>query len=450
MNMSGQMRLQNPGFLAVWLIFCFSAIACAETMSLSDCIDFALEHSRELRKREIEQTNSRLATRIKRGKFAYDIKSSVEEGVSGEISGSVTLNKEIVGGVDVSSVYRNSEEDAGDNFESFSVRISKVILGGGSVRESRLDIDNSLIGQIISLNKMEKYKRQLRSLVQAAYYRVVRNMQTLKVWELRVARAGKNLEHALEREDPLDIATARIEVPETEASLSTAKREIASSLDSLKELMGMDMEEDLEITGDFDFSEYEFDLTCDIAFCLENHEDIINAGLERKKIENTARVKGSKVWPEVSLWVKGETEINPGGSSDLEEEEDDDPDYSGGISMSWEILSSTARAEHKKLLNDLKVSDINIRSVRQGKVREVRDMGGKLREALLLVRLQEKKLEHNRRIVELYSDRWRNGEIDILEYIRSQNDMENTRIQLIKQKTTYMELLGTYLYVTGR
>ena len=51
---------------------------------------------------------------------------------------------------------------------------------------------------------------------------------------------------------------------------------------------------------------------------------------------------------------------------------------------------------------------------------------------------------------EIYADRWENGEIDILEYIRSQNDLENSRIELIRLKTTYMELVGAYQFTTGR
>ena len=52
--------------------------------------------------------------------------------------------------------------------------------------------------------------------------------------------------------------------------------------------------------------------------------------------------------------------------------------------------------------------------------------------------------------LELYDDRWQNGEIDILEFIRSQNDLESSRIQLINLQTTYMELLGEYDFTVGR
>jgi len=38
----------------------------------------------------------------------------------------------------------------------------------------------------------------------------------------------------------------------------------------------------------------------------------------------------------------------------------------------------------------------------------------------------------------------------ILEFIRSQNDLENNRIQLINQRTTYLDLLGEYMFAVGK
>ena len=52
--------------------------------------------------------------------------------------------------------------------------------------------------------------------------------------------------------------------------------------------------------------------------------------------------------------------------------------------------------------------------------------------------------------MDLYQDRWENGEIGILEYVRSQNELENAGTQLILQKTSHMELLAQYTFAVGR
>ena len=429
--------------------------ATAEPMSLPGCIDYALNHSRELKTKEIAEENQKLVTLTKRAKFAFNLDTEASSDQDGDTSASVTLEKEVVGGVDLSSTYKTTRESGDDDDETtdtFSLRISKVILGGGSIRESRLDIDNSLIDEVIRLNELGKFRRELRHKVTKAYYGVIRNTQTLKVWDLRLARAKKNLEHAVERENPLDIATARIQVPENEASKLSAERKIESSLDGLKELMGMDITNKLAIRQEFDFATEKVSVTNDTVFSLRNHEDLLNSRLERKKLENEAHVKGAKVWPKVSLWGDASTTVaDSTDDADAEtEEDDDDVDYSAGLSLSWEIMSPTAKATHTKLLNDIRSKALATRTLEEQKSKEIRDLGRRLDEALRLVRLQEEKMKINTRRVELYSDRWKNGEIDILEYIRSQNDLENTRIQLITQKTAYMDLLSEYKFAVGR
>ncbi|MFC1462330.1 TolC family protein [Verrucomicrobiota bacterium] len=427
--------------------------AAAEPVSLSGCIDYALRHSRELKTKEIAEENQKLTTLAKRAKFAFNLETQATD-KEGDTSASLTLKKEIVGGVDVSSTYKTTRESDADEdqaTDTFSVRISKVILGGGSVRESRLDIDNSLIDEVIRLNELNKFRRELRNSITKAYYGVIRNTQTLRVWDLRLERAKKNLEHAVERENPLDIATARIQVPENEASRLSAERRIESSLDGLKELMGMDITNKLAIDQQFAFETEAINVTNDTVFSSRNHEDLLNSRLEHKKLENQARVQGAKVWPKVSLWGNASTTVaDSTDDGDTGNEVDDDDDYSAGLSLAWEVMSPTARTTHKKLLNDIRSKTLATRTLEQQKSKEIRDLGRRLEEALLLVRLQEEKMKINARRVELYSDRWKNGEIDILEYIRSQNELENTRIQLITQRTTYMDLLSQYRFAVGK
>ena len=72
---------------------------------------------------------------------------------------------------------------------------------------SMLEIDNARLDELISRNRLNRYERELVYLVKQNYYRVLRNYQTLRVNELRLERAKKNLELARERQRPLDIAT---------------------------------------------------------------------------------------------------------------------------------------------------------------------------------------------------------------------------------------------------
>jgi outer membrane protein TolC len=120
------------------------------------------------------------------------------------------------------------------------------------------------------------------------------------------------------------------------------------------------------------------------------------------------------------------------------------------MNLTWEVGRRTDRAKHRQAENAVEARGIDVRLARRKKEREIRDLARRLEESLRVIALQEARLAVARQRVELYADRWENGEIDILEYIRSQNDFENTRIQLINQKTSYMDLLGEYDFTVGR
>ena len=66
------------------------------------------------------------------------------------------------------------------------------------------------------------------------------------------------------------------------------------------------------------------------------------------------------------------------------------------------------------------------------------------------VTLQEKICELNRQKEELYRDRWENGEIDILELVRTQTSLEDSLVELNNRKVAYMELLANYRYAIGK
>ena len=213
----------------------------AEPLDMAGCIRHAHEHSRELKKLTLEQRSQELNTLIQKAKFDPSLETSVKQGTESETtSGSLGLKKPFVGGIETSAkaTFEDGKEETAEDGTtttadkaSLSVTVSKIILGGGSIRESRLDIDNSLIDEVIKLNAVNRLRRKLVLDIKRNYHRIIRGHQTLRIRELRLERAKKNLEHAVERENPLDIANAQLQVPDNESAVLQAKREIDSSVD---------------------------------------------------------------------------------------------------------------------------------------------------------------------------------------------------------------------------
>ncbi len=415
-------------------------------MTLEQCVDYALEHSRELAQLRITLGKQELTTKINRGKFRPTLTVSGDRESGDDRTGaSASLKQELPAGFTATAAGSAENGDGGDaDSASLSLSISKVLLGGGSWGESLLEINNSLLSELIERNRVHRYERELVYRVKQNYYVLIRNHQTLRINEMRLARARKNLEHALERQRPLDIATARIEVPDNEAGVLRARRQIQSAEDNLKLLIGMDVEKEMAFDTAFDFGERAIDVQVDIAFCVTNHEDIINAGLQKRQLENEWPVQRAKRWPKLTVSgssARGSEEgINLGG----------DTETTVGLALSWEPGGYTERLKARRIEQSIDSREIDIDDLRQEKAKAVRDLGRRILETLQLVRLQEQKIQVAERRSELYADRWLNGEIDILEYVRSQNDLENSRIQLINLQTTYMELLGEYDFNVGR
>ncbi|MBN2449785.1 MAG: TolC family protein [Lentisphaeria bacterium] len=432
--------------IAVVACFCALVIVGGETLlDIEECVRYGLEHSREIGRRRLAYEGQRFTTLVRRGKFRPVLSAELTHTVDPEDTrASVSVREELPAGFSLLGAVRATDSGTGMDSAEASFRVSKVLLGGGSYAESMLEIDNSLIDEMIQLNLLRKYQRELAFQVRRDYYRTIRNTMTLRINEMRVERSKKNLEHAEERMRPLDIANARIEVPDNESAVLRALREIDSALDELKSLIGMDVAEELRIHTDFAFEIRPLDVPADIAFAQENHEDILNEMLRRRKIVNEIRVQRARNWPKVS--VHGEASRDSEAGRDLR----GDTDASVGMALSWEIGSVTERNRHSKLLNDLESKDIDIADAHQQRARSIRDLARRLEETLRQIELQERKIEVGAFRAGLYRDRWENGEIDILEYIRSQNDLENSRIQQINSRTTYMELLGEYDFAVGR
>jgi outer membrane protein TolC len=415
-------------------------------MALQDCIRYATEHSPALQKLAIAHHTKQLSTLIEKAAFDIGLSVRAASSDSGDDSGdelpaSISLSKEIVGGINVTAAASFDDLSGEDTTgETYSITVSKVLLGGGSVRASRLGIDNAIIGETIALNTRNRAQRQLVFDLKKAYYELIRNTQTLRVRKMKLERAKKNLAHAIEREKPLDIATARLEVPQNKASVLRAELTILAASDRLRELMGMDMTNELTVDQKFVFEEQARNASNDLAHCLAHDETIVNALLERKQAENSAFAARREILPKITL--AGAMIEAPGA--------EEETDQVISLALSWDIGSRAERAKHQTADNTISSKKLEVRILQLAREKETRNLGRRLDESAELVRLQVEKVKLGEGRAEIYADRWENGEIDILEYIRSQNDLENSRIELIRLKTTYMELVGAYQFTTGR
>lgn len=412
--------------------------------SLEDILTYALQRAPGLARQRLGYQNLIEAVTIARTKYDPVFTARQEwrdDGTSGRTVGS--LNQTLPADLNLTaSASIQDQEDRGD-LTRYSLQLSKTLLGGGTFLESRLPVERALIQEAREYNRLSLEQRRVQFSVTRQYFDIIRSQQTLRLREMQLERAKLNLEHALVREDPLDIATARLRIPESELDVLTARRQISSGFLGLKTEIGYPLHHVLRLEPDVDFGFVALSLEEDLAYALENHEQLLNHQLELQLLEKELRVARNRRFPEVTARVSYT-------SNEVASEADRDTETRGEVVVTWPWLNRQDRAEARQKRNELESAHIGYELARNERQRDIEVLDSRVMEAERSVGLQEERVEVLEQQLRLFQDRWENGEIGILEYIRSQNTFEDAQVQLITQQLRYLELLAEYRFNVGR
>jgi len=417
-------------------------------LSVENCIEYAYKNSPELKRLDLRLSNRKYDTII--AKAAFDLGISLRSQQNTETlvdSHSLTLNQQIPGGFSLNVNGRTSFNDISNTQDAnLSIVLSKVLLGGGSLEDSLENVRDGLVDELIARNNIRREKRNISFRVKRQFYRIIRNTQGLDIQQRRLQRSKKNLEHAKERDKPLDIATAEIDIPETELNVLAAQRRIATELDTLKVLMGMPADNSIQISEEFSFKEVQPSLKEDLMFAEKFEERFVNNELNKEKIKRDVRIAKERNNVDLSVSLAHNVASEGPDSANLHGRDE----QVLALNLSWDLGQRADKARLAIRKNNLDDNAVEKYILRQSKMRTLRDLNRRLIENGKSVKIQELRIKLNDRQVELFKDRWENGEIDILEYIRSQNRLEDSKVEHINLKSNYMELLAEYLFEVGK
>jgi outer membrane protein TolC len=278
--------------------------------------------------------------------------------------------------------------------------------------------------------------------VRQRYHDTIRTRQTLVSNRLRLEQARRNLQLATAREEPLDMATAQVEVPQAEAAVLRGERAVLTAMDRLKETLGMPLDEPLAVVDDLPFEPVTIDLAADLAWCLESHEEVLNQQIKIRMLRHELTRLIEDQWPDVTLSVRH--------SRPLEEGIEGEEEKRVTLRAEWALGGIASRSRAAIQRNAIEDARIELRQIRITLQREVTDLARRLDEARRQVGIGQARLSLSRTRARLYQDRWDNGEIDIIEYIRSQNEVEDSRVNLINEQMAYLDLLASYRALIAR
>ena len=279
----------------------------------------------------------------------------------------------------------------------------------------------------------------------ASVNELLQNKRTLIIQKGQLMSAQRNLELARERENLLDISNAEIQVNQTEDTIIRAEQSIQRAQDSLKSAMGFPILQDITVSTDINFTLGDVDPVADAVWSLANNEEFLNLGLREEKQSRDERILKQKRLPDVSVDGRYRRVI-----SDSFDIVDGEENTSIGLSIDWEWLSESDRARFEKA--KIRGSLLAVERFRreQDKTQTIRNLGRRLDELRNRIRLREQEVALQERRLALYEDRYNNGEIDILEYIRNQNQLDNSRVSLVNQRADYLSALAEYRFQVGK
>jgi len=410
-------------------------------MSLDVCQDFALEFAPSLGKQRLNYSN--LVESVAIAKSIYDPVLRVSRTWENEDDPKRTvasIRQQLPAEVQTTITARQEERN-GEEFTNYALNLSKTLLGGGSLLEGRLPLERAWIQRAKEANGLSLEQRRLYLDVTRTYYSIVRNKLTLHLRQLQLERAERNLEHAEVKEDPLDIATAKLRIPESELDVIRARRAIANGLLDLSLTIGMPVGQPMSVDTQLVYQVRAINLKQDLANALESHETILNARLDLELDHMEAKVARTRRLPELRAEVSmQEDDLSSSDSTDVRAD----------LVLEWPWMDRRDRAEYRQREYDLQRSELSLFEAQQSVEQQIKSQAARVMETERSVVLQGQRVTVLEQQFRLYQDRWENGEINILEYIRSQNDLENARVQWITEQTQYLELRAEYDFNIGK
>lgn len=423
------------------------AAADTAAWSVLRCIDYAVLNAPAVREQRLQVDVAQLAVTIERARFrpqfSGDLQRSLDDDTT-QWNGSV--DQELPAGFDLS--LRGAVDDLDDaNADTvYSVRLSKKLLGGGSWEATFEALNDSVIDAIIADNQFALERRQVEVRVRRAYYDLLSRRQTLAIQRSQLAAAENNLALTRERDDLLDIANAEIQVNQARSAVVRAEQAVDNAADGLKSTMGYPIPRPIRIVQQVDFALADIEPDADIAWSLANNEEFLNLALREQKQTRDISVSSEKRWPDVSIDGTYRRQVDDERFGWAETDED----VTIGLSLDWEWMSMSDRARHQQALIRGQLLEVERFRRTQDKIQALRDLQRRLQQLRMQVELAEQEVELQERRTALYRDRYENGEIGILEFIRNQDALDRSRVDLVSQQASYLTTLAEYRFQVGR
>lgn len=305
----------------------FGSVAFGEALTLSECVDLALAQNRSIEQAAASRENARWAL--------SEARRSSGPSLSWNMSGMH------IGGKSYESYRRAHDADSSyppyDNEFSNSVSLSMPIYTGGQLESSQDSARYQLNAADLQL---ENSRQTVRYRVRSAYCQALQRRSLIHVQQEAVNNLKAHLKDVENRYEVglvarSDLLSTGVQLANQEQELITAGANYRKAMASLKNVMGMSPDAEVELKDDLQTVEYAPNVTECTDYALQHRPDALSAEYNVKSAEAQVRSAKSGYRPKLNLRV--EKDIQGEGALF---KHDHTEEWKAGVEAQWNLFDN--------------------------------------------------------------------------------------------------------------
>jgi outer membrane protein TolC len=328
------------------------------------------------------------------------------------------------------------------NFEfSATLSITSALFLG--VRHTVLDYKAGLIDLDIARNSL------IRD-IKKSFYNLLLLKENIRIWEQNLATAERRYNQAAERYEyglvpELDKLSAQVSYENLKPILADMRINYEMAVLSFKQVIGMDPEEDLELTGNIEIEEIELDIS-DFLGRIQDRLDIQAMKQQIEILENFRKVSIAAMMPVLTFsYTADPTFVNdPFEGGWFNNTEDEWVQQGGMFSITLSISLDTLLPRSKTWVeisqrdDEIRQANIALAQMIQMAQLEIESLVLELKKSMESISTLELNVRLAERAFELAESAYNAGNRDLLDVQNAELELQKAKLKVLEEKTTYI------------
>lgn len=445
----------------------------AEVLSLQECIELAMQNNLQHQRNQQDLDNSHVQLTAAQAPFTFGMDAFVtapsftglrdtqenvalqtrvrEENTDVSYSGNLRMTQRLrhLGQLTLTSVAlrrdfsSNRREDFLDYSGSTRLAYERDILGQPSEEIALKRAEHSL--QSARLN-FDRQRLQLEGQVIDDYYDLVQSVRELEIEEQRLAQSRANLELAQRKFEvgliaEVEALRLQVEMLQAEATYDQAQTDIELRRDLLRETLGLDVWEPIEIDTDVQYEIHPIDAQRALEIGLARRTDMKRAEIFEEinalNLEDTRRRNGINATFGANVSMQGRGSEISAVSDNFERNR-----WGVDLQISLPLIDSGQRqANISQARIALEQSRLGREQQRRLIIQQVRDATRRVHEAERQIDLRQAALEFAQRTYDVEQSRFELGLADSQQLLQAQGNLTQARINALAAVIGYQRQL---------